>query len=543
MAATATAAPPNEPASGHERVALWVFVAYLVIAGPLVLFWLGRYHWFFGDEWSFLAERDGADLHDLFRSHGEHWVTLPVISYRLLYNAFGLRSYLPYQAVLVCSHLVCAGLLRVVMRRADVRPWTATIVASVFVLLGPGEENIVWAFQIAFVFALLFGLMHLILSDHDGPVDRRDWLALAAGTAGLMSSGLSLVMVVVVGMAVFIRRGPKMAAWHTLPLVALYATWYTLADPGGIANPYGRSGTPAELLRFVWSGVPAGLEAVGGHLVIGLALGAILVVGLALVVRTDPQWRRVGPSAALFIGAFLFLAGTAYTRWFVTPTADSQSRYLYTLVAFSLPLFGVATDMIIRRRSTLAPLVLLPFVLAIVVNLDGFGDRDPWNAPYHRREKQTILLMAHSDLAREVPAEVRPNPWFTVGWLRTQVDEGAVPDPPAGAEARASSLPILLAAVQINDVPAGTCDPVEPGTQLLTRAGERVGFAFADRPDDETPFFLQNTIVLTSVDQSGGPMGSIAFPEAFGATLQFAVDGLVLEPRAAAPGQGLLLCR
>ena len=62
------------------------------------------------------------------------------------------------------------------MRRAGVGPWTATIVAAVFVLFGPGEENIVWAFQFTFVGAIMFGLVHLILSDHDGPVDRRDWL-------------------------------------------------------------------------------------------------------------------------------------------------------------------------------------------------------------------------------------------------------------------------------------------------------------------------------------------------------------------------------
>ena len=81
--------------------------------------------------------------------------------YRVLFNLFGLRSYVPYQCVVVVAHLTTAILLRVVMRRAGVRPWTATIVASVFVLFGPGEENIVWAFQIGFVGAVMFGLMQL----------------------------------------------------------------------------------------------------------------------------------------------------------------------------------------------------------------------------------------------------------------------------------------------------------------------------------------------------------------------------------------------
>ncbi|MDH3705233.1 MAG: hypothetical protein OES57_04165 [Acidimicrobiia bacterium] len=529
-------------ATTSERLALAVFVAYLVVAGVLVLFWLGDYHWFFGDEWSFLAERNAGDLDDLFRSHGEHWVTLPILSYRLLYNVFGLESYLPYQAVVVVGHLVCAGLLRVVMRRAGVGPWTATIAASVFVLFGPGEENIVWAFQIAFVFAFMFGLTQLILSDHDGPVDHRDWLGLAAGTAALMSSGLSLVMVVVVGLAVLVRRGWSMAAFHTAPLAGLYLVWYLATDPGGIDNPFGRSATIGEMVEFVWSGVPAGLEAAGGSMLVGVAMAVVLVVGVGLIVRRDPEWRRIAPSASLLAGAAMFLVGTGYTRWFITLDAGSQSRYLYTIVGFGLPLLAVAADMIIRQRRQLAPLVLLPFVVAIVVNLDGFGDRDPWNPAYHASEQRRLLTLAHSDLADQVPAYVRPNSWFTVGWLRDEAERGAVPEPGPGATASPDALVPLVAIAHLDEPIDAPCRAVADGTRLEPTAGDRIGFAFTDPPPEGTPFFFQDAIVFTRIGQDGQPMGTIAFSATTGTTLEFELDGLRLDVAAAAD-QELLLCR
>ena len=69
--------------------------------------------------------------------------------------------------MVVIAHATTALLLRAVARRGGARPWTATIVVAVFVLYGPGEQNIVWAFQMTFVGALLFGLVHLLLADHD----------------------------------------------------------------------------------------------------------------------------------------------------------------------------------------------------------------------------------------------------------------------------------------------------------------------------------------------------------------------------------------
>ena len=64
------------------------------------------------------------------------------------------------------------------------RPWLATVAAVVFVFFGAGAENILVAFQITFVGSLVFGLTQLLLADHDGPLDRRDWLGCSPASRG-----------------------------------------------------------------------------------------------------------------------------------------------------------------------------------------------------------------------------------------------------------------------------------------------------------------------------------------------------------------------
>src|SRR5262245_35843210 len=117
------------------RVALWVFIV-VEVAALAFYFHAGRNRWFFHDEWGYLVDRDGGDLSSLLKPAGDHWTTVPIITYRVLFNIFGINSYRPYQLLSISLHLVAAALLRVVMRRAGVSAWVATLLAVVFVLLG-----------------------------------------------------------------------------------------------------------------------------------------------------------------------------------------------------------------------------------------------------------------------------------------------------------------------------------------------------------------------------------------------------------------------
>src|ERR1700722_8892797 len=166
----------------RDANARWALVAFGVVELGAFVFYLvlGRTQWFFADEWEFLSAR-GLNGHGLLSAHYGHWVAVPVVVYRALWELVGLRSYVPYVGLAIALHVGAAALLWVVMRRARVRPWTATVAASAFVLFGRGAQDVLWAFQITFTGALVFGLVHLLLADHDGPVDYRDWLGIGAG--------------------------------------------------------------------------------------------------------------------------------------------------------------------------------------------------------------------------------------------------------------------------------------------------------------------------------------------------------------------------
>ena len=324
----------------------------------------GRHDWFTLDDWDFLSARTAGNLGDWFRAHFQHWVMLPMLVYRLVWVFVGLRSYMPYLTVLIVGHLLIAALLRVVMRRAGVNPWLATVAAGGFVVFGAGAENILVAFQITFVGALGFGLVQLVLADHDGPLGRRDQLGLLAGFLGLLCSGVAVVMTVVVGMAVLLRRGWKgrrIAAFHTLPLAVVYAAWSVFAPKGQRATVL-QSHSPVSVTKFVLVGIEAAFAGLGQLPGVGIALGLLLAGGLVFTLRTEGRsalrGRRAVPMA-LLAGALMFLVLTGAARAGEGPLVIAikhsgterarDSRYIYTVGAMCLPALALAGDLLVRR--------------------------------------------------------------------------------------------------------------------------------------------------------------------------------------------------
>ena len=279
------------------------------------LFW-GRHGWFGTDDWDFLADRKAGDLGDLVRPHFQHWTTIPVVLYRLLWSVVGLRSYWPYLFVVVLAHLAVAALLRVAMQRAGVGAWLATAMVVPFVFFGAGaEKHILLAFQITFVAALAFGLIHLLLADHDGPFDRRDWLGVGAGLAALLCSGVGVTMTLVVGIAVLLRRGWRVAMVHTVPLGIVYLWWSLVAPKGQDVGQLGGQ-SPVQVARFVGIGVQAAFAGLGGVTGLGAVLALALLVGCGIVIHeTWPTLRgRATVPASMLAGALVFLVVTGVFR-------------------------------------------------------------------------------------------------------------------------------------------------------------------------------------------------------------------------------------
>jgi hypothetical protein len=125
------------------------------------------------------------------------------------------------------------------------------------------------------------------------------------------------------------------------------------------------------------------------------------------------------------------------------------------------------------------------FLVASPENVGKFGARAPWNAGYHDRQKQLVQALAHADLARRVPAYVRPSPWFTIGWLREAASRGDLPaaaSPPSDSDI-VRQLPLLLGVTQLREeAPRSGCRTVGKAITLAPARGDRFGFSFASRP-------------------------------------------------------------
>jgi hypothetical protein len=409
--------------------------AFVVAELAALVLWLflGRAQWFHRDEWDFLAGRKAGDLGDLFRPHNEHWTTAPILVYRALYAVFGLRVYLPYRLTVLLLHLTAAALLLVVMRRAGVGPWIATAAASLFALFGAGWQNIVEPFQICFTGALVFGLAHLVLADHDGPIDRRDYLGLLAGLVALMMSGIAVSMTIIVGLAVVLRRGWRPALLHTAPLAACYLVWFFAIGRTAYTN---RNPTARGVWDFIVSGLRAGYSAMGQLPSAGLVLAVILIAGLAIALRQrslSGQLRQLAAPLALLVGSVVMLAITGTGRLALGVETARASRYVHLVAAMTLPALAVAADAVATRWRTLLPVAIALFAVGIPGNIAALADAQDTLRPYYTSTQEMFLALPRDPFARQVPRTLRPEKnaarQITIGWLLKGIEHHKIPEP------------------------------------------------------------------------------------------------------------------
>jgi len=434
--------PPRWTLEVKSRdLARWVFLAYLVVAVPVLLA-MGSSRWFLGDEWTFLSAKSATSLHDLFQPHNQHWSTIPLIIYKVMYSMFGLHEYWPYQLLVILAHLVIAGLLRVIMRRCGVGPWIATVVAGTYVLFGPGSDDILWAFQIGFTLSLVFGLGQMIAADHEGPLTRRDWCGLGLGGLALLTSGQAPSVILATGLAVWWRRGWRQAAFHTVPLGIIYSIWYvwagaslqTLASATGVTLPHPGFG---DVTHFLWVAALGAFKSLGHFTVVDLALVGLFGLGCVLAWRSTEgrgRSRRLAMPGALLIGAMVGMAAAAPERFWISPDEGAASRYVGVSVAMILPILAVAGDAVIRRWRVAAPLVFALFLIAVPWNISSLRTTGIVGPAYYRSLRTWVGSLPYYPGFDRVPAWVEPNsvsafgtPDLTVGWLRQAARDGRLP--------------------------------------------------------------------------------------------------------------------
>lgn len=448
-------------------------LAVTIVSAFPALMWLGRAQWFFLDEWDFLADRRLDSANELLRPHNEHWSTLPVISYRILWNLLGVRNYEPYQALVVAAHLAVAALLWLVMRRARVDGWLAILVVVPFIFLGSGAQNIVWAFQIGFVGSIMFGLVHLVLADHDGPIGGRDRWGILAGILSVMCSGIGVVMVAIVGLAVVLRRGWRTAAIHVGSLGALYLLWYaTIARH----HTSGGSAGPRQIVEFTSRAATETLTDYGQSQVVGVLVAGLLLAGLAIVwrARDTEDFPTLCAPLALAAGAVVLLVLTGWGRAEEFGTAI-PSRYVHMGIAFVTPLLGVAVHAAARRSVVLGIGAAGILWIGLIGNIDAFGD-----PRFDSGDPIFVLGVAYAEEAQLVPSDTRAIPFaraVSTGWLLDAAESGRLPDEVEVPPARTTAIRFALLLEQREaDTTDMACEPFDEGFDVRLDPGESVIF-------------------------------------------------------------------
>lgn len=407
--------------------ARWAF-RILLIGSVVVLYLVGRNQWFIRDDWAFVFTREkvhqASGLDDmLFMAQDGHWMTIPIIIYRIIHAIFGTGSYWPYLVPTMACHLGIVVMVRKLSLRVGVTPWTATILAGTLALFGSGWENIVFAIQLVYNLSLLAFLVHLMLIDHHGPPDYRDGLGVIAGLVAVSSSGFGPFFIVGTLAFTVLRRRWTAAAIATIPTALASAWWWLFwgSDPAGDSS---RSFTqmPAYVNR--------GLEAVfQGITATASLVGISLVATLAILI-----WRQRNPAAhdlmlALAITAVLIYIGLGVERGGFGLDTAANSRYVYIGAALLIPAFGVAVDHLARIGSPALWAGRLLLIGATAMNVSALKtNSDDW-AKRSSDERMVLDLVAASPTLPTVNQAAAPlsfSPDVRISDLAELVADGAI---------------------------------------------------------------------------------------------------------------------
>ncbi len=426
--------------------------------GFLFLLFLTRHLWFIGDIFDFFGRMQaacvplipgrgacgGMTAFSLMLPHNEHWSTIPILITFLLYKLVGLYSYVPYMAVELATHVVATNLLWRWMRRLGADPWVATGLATVFLFLGAGAEDIEWSFQMAWMLSIDLGLIGLYLVDVDGPSTwGRDAGYWALAVAACMCSGIGVCMVFLGASVALLRRGwQAMLRTAAVPGAAylIWLVWVATAAPSLLSTSPATGSQLLQVPLYVGTGLvsaiantfsPSGL---GETLSAGL--GGALAVGLGVWLVRNRGLAR-GPAAlalAAPVVAALFFAIVGVGRVSLGVAEAGASRYAYLWVLLLLPATAVALTQLVRRWSA-SRWVVVGLAAALTLNgaavLTTYADA---NAVLQTQERGEILGAAHlladgAPLAVGGEGLVEPmhSSNLTVAALRSMIAAGRIP--------------------------------------------------------------------------------------------------------------------
>ncbi len=330
----------------------------------VALLWYMRRQYFTEDDWEFIHRIiPGVGNLGMFVPHNEHWSTLPLVVYKVLFAVVDVRTYIPYMAVLLFLHVLTAHLMWRIMVRAGADLLVATGLSAVFLVLGSGAENLDWAFQIGFVGALAAGLGMVLAVQEQGTGRLASaWLL---GVVSVMCSGLGPIMVVAAGLSALLTFGWRRAFRIAVLPGAVFVGWW-LAVGRHPVTPSLPHGALRDLPEYMLTGVTSAAANITGLRVVG----ALLLVPLAWwLIAHARRSTRVTAVAALAATTLLFFLLVGVGRVGLGVDESKTSRYVYITAVLMLPAVGVAASQLARRHVVAAGVVALAVAWAGVHNV------------------------------------------------------------------------------------------------------------------------------------------------------------------------------
>jgi hypothetical protein len=258
-------------------------------------------------------------------------------------------------AILLALHATNVVLLfELVRRRAG--DLVAIGAAAVLLVLGAAWENLLWAFQIAFVGSVACGLGALLV------LEARPWLATILLFGSLMFSGIGLFFLFAAAMWLALTPGRRRDLAWLAPIAIAFVAWYiAFGHTGAPPKPISLADNIVVLPLYVLWGLGASVAGIigeGGLVGPVVLLAALAAIGFTLL-------RRRPDAFAIAIGAALlaFYAVTGVGRAQLGYQQSGAGRYVYEGAVFWLLLLADAAREL-PWRGTWRPALIACMFLA-----------------------------------------------------------------------------------------------------------------------------------------------------------------------------------
>ena len=320
--------------------------------------------------------------------------------YRLLFATVGIGNYAPYRAMVIAGHLGCVVLVYAYAVRR-VGSFLALCAAVLILFLGPGWQNMMWPFQIAWLISLGAGIGALLLLDRDDRVG--DVAACVLAGVSLASSGVGIAIALGLAVELAVGRRRWRDAWIVAIPLVLFGLWWLRYQQATPASPIHT--VPGFVADSAASALSA-LVGLAGNVVTAQQSGTLLrwgrpleILALVALIWRLVALRRVPPRALTLITMVLsFWVITGFGRGLLGPTSVFPSRYLY-IAGVLIVLLAVELARDVRVRWPVGAIVGCVVAAAAIVNVGILRDA---GASLRRVAQFTRADLGALDISRRI---------------------------------------------------------------------------------------------------------------------------------------------